>query len=52
MTPISAKILALLVGAGLLGAANGADGADSAIKRVAPHPGVATVERVAPVVAA
>ena len=49
MTSVSAKILALLVGAGLFGAANGAD---SAIKRVTLYPGVATVERVAPVVAA
>lgn len=48
MTSISPKLLALLTGMSVFGAASGAD---SAIKRVTLYPGVAAVERVAPVIA-
>ena len=48
MTSVSPKLLALVAGMSVFGAANGVD---STIKRVTLYPGVAAVERVAPVVA-
>ncbi len=51
MTSVSLTLLALVVGISVVGATYDAYGADSAIKRVTLYPGVAAVERTAPVVA-